>query len=429
MNVTWKELERFLISSTANRLRILGLFGLVLLMLGTGTGYVEEEVNEENESASPRDIRPRARDIGLAPGILTPGPLNAITDVEGVMVGQVTLIEGETVRTGVTAIVPHNGNLFQEKVPAAIYCGNAFGKLVGSTQVQELGVIETPIVLTNTLSVWEAANAVVTHMLAIPENADVVSINPVIGETNDSHLNDIRGRHVKEEHVLEAIRSAEAGPVEEGCVGAGTGTICAGFKGGIGTSSRRLPESLGGNTVGVLVQANFGSGVLQMDGLPVGLELGRYYLRNVLEHSSQEGEVSEGSIMMVVATDAPLSTHGLERLARRAMMGLARTGSSGTQGSGDYVIAFSTAPELRSAYKSKSLTEGGPLLRMGALSPLCQAVIEATEESIYNALLKAVTMTGKGGFTAEALPLDRLLEVGRKYNRLHPPRSAAKTER
>ena len=366
--------------------------------------------------------RPRARDIGIAPGVLSPGPWNAITDVDGVRVGQVTLIEGESIRTGVTVVLAHAGNLFQEKVPAAIYVGNAFGKLVGSTQVEELGFIETPIVLTNTLSVWEAANAVVTYTLSLPGNEDVRSVNPVVGETNDGYLNDIRGRHVKEAHVLAAIRGAEDGPVEEGSVGAGTGTICFGFKGGIGTSSRRLPDSLGGYTVGVLVQSNFG-GILQMDGLPVGEELGRFYLRDHVEGPTDGPDSPDGSIMMVIATDAPLGTHGLKRSARRAMLGLGRTGSPSTHGSGDFVIAFSTASALRSVYRSESLTEGAPVLRGDALSPLFEAVVEATEESIYNSLLKATTVTGQEGRTIEALPIDRLLEIGKKYKRLHAPLS------
>jgi D-aminopeptidase len=361
--------------------------------------------------------RPRARDIGLAPGVLRPGPLNAITDVEGVLVGQVTIWEGENVRTGVTAILPHSGNLFQEKVPGAIHLGNAFGKLVGYTQVSELGFIETPIVLTNTLSVWEAADAVVTHLLAHPENAEVLSMNPVIGETNDGYLNDIRGRHVEERHVLEALRGARGGPVAEGVVGAGTGTVAFGWKGGIGTSSRLLPESLGGYTVGVLVQSNYG-GVLSMDGLPVGVELGRYYLKDEVD-----GKDADGSIMMVVATDAPVGAFGLARIAKRAMLGLSRTGATSSNGSGDYVIAFSTARELRSAFESSARTEGAPVLRNDDLSPLFQAAIEATEEAVYNSMLKAVDVVGRDGNRVEALPLDRLLEIGKKYNRLHPPAS------
>jgi D-aminopeptidase len=359
--------------------------------------------------------RPRARDIGIAPGVLKTGPLNAITDVEGVLVGQVTIWEGESVRTGVTAILPHGGNLFQEKVPGAIHLGNAFGKLVGYTQVQELGFIESPIVLTNTLSVWESANAVVSHLLALPGNEEVRSINPVIGETNDGYLNDIRGRHVEERHVLEALRSARGGPVAEGVVGAGTGTVAFGWKGGIGTSSRLLPASLGGYTVGVLVQSNYG-GVLSMDGLPVGVELGRYYLKDEVS-----GLEADGSIMMVVATDAPIAAFGLARVAKRAMLGLSRTGATSSNGSGDYVIAFSTARALRSAFESGAKTEGGDVLRNDDLSPIFQAAIEATEEAVYNSMLKAVDVTGHQGHRIEALPLDRLLEIGKKYNRLHPP--------
>jgi len=382
---------------------------LALTLLG-GISMGTETVAQPDASS-----RPRARDVGLAPGVLKTGPLNAITDVEGVLVGQVTIWEGENVRTGVTAILPHAGNLFQEKVPGAIHLGNAFGKLVGYTQVQELGFIESPIVLTNTLSVWEAADAVVTHLLALPGNGEVRSINPVIGETNDGYLNDIRGRHVEERHVLEALRGARGGPVAEGVVGAGTGTVAFGWKGGIGTSSRLLPESLGGYTLGVLVQSNYG-GVLSMDGLPVGVELGRHYLKDEVS-----GPEADGSIMMVVATDAPVGAFGLARLARRAMLGLSRTGATSSNGSGDYVIAFSTARELRSAFESSASTEGGPVLRNDDLSPLFQAAIEATEEAVYNSMLKAVGVSGRDGNRIEALPLDRLLEIGKKYNRLHPP--------
>jgi D-aminopeptidase len=384
---------------------------LALTVLG-GISMSTEALAQPDASS-----RPRARDIGVAPGVLKTGPLNAITDVSGVLVGQVTIWEGENVRTGVTAILPHDGNLFQEKVPGAIYLGNAFGKLVGYTQVQELGFIETPIVLTNTLSVWEAADAVVTHLLALPGNQEVRSINPVIGETNDGYLNDIRGRHVAERHVLEAIRGAKGGRVAEGVVGAGTGTVAFGWKGGIGTSSRLLPETLGGYTVGVLVQSNYG-GVLSMDGIPVGVELGRYFLKDEIESKD-----ADGSIMMVVATDAPVGAFGLARIAKRAMLGLSRTGATSSNGSGDYVIAFSTARELRSAFESSASTEGAPVLRNDDLSPLFQAAIEATEEAVYNSMLKAVTVVGRDGNRVEALPLDRLLEVGKKFNRLHPPAS------
>ncbi len=371
------------------------------------------------------DARPRARDIGLAPGVLDPGPQNAITDVPGVQVGQVTITEGDHIRTGVTAILPHAGNIFQDKVPGAIHIGNAFGKLVGSTQVVELGTIETPIVLTNTLSVWDAARAVVTHVLGLPGNENVGSVNPLVGETNDGYLNDIRGLHVKESHVLEAIRSASSGPVAEGAVGAGTGTSAFGWKGGIGTSSRRLPESLGGYTVGTLVQSNYG-GILIMDGIPVGEELDRYYLRDQLRGADDAAggdsqDNPDGSIMMVVATDAPIRSLGLTRLARRVMLGLARTGATSSHGSGDFVIAFSSAESLRSSFGSDSPTEDGGVLRGDRLSPLFQAAIEATEEAVYNSMLKATTVTGRNGNTREAISVEDLLEVGRKYNRLHPP--------
>ena len=371
------------------------------------------------------DSRPRARDIGLSPGVLDPGPENAITDVPGVLVGQVTLVEGDHIRTGVTAILPHGGNIFQDKVPGAVHVGNAFGKLAGSTQVVELGTIETPIVLTNTLSVWDAGRAVVTYVLGVPGNEEVRSVNPLVGETNDGYLNDIRGRHVGEAHVLEAIRSASSGPVAEGAVGAGTGTSAFGWKGGIGTSSRRLPASLGGYTVGVLVQSNYG-GVLTMDGIPVGEELDRYYLRDQLRGAADDGgrdsqDNPDGSIMMVAATDAPIRSAGLTRLARRVMLGLARTGATSSHGSGDFVIAFSAAESLRTPFVTDSPTDDGGVLRGERLSPLFQAAIEATEEAVYNSLLQATTVTGRNGNTREALSIEDLLEVGRKYNRLHAP--------
>lgn len=355
--------------------------------------------------------RPRARDIGLAPGVLTPGELNAITDVDGVLVGQVTIWEGDHIRTGVTTILPHGGNIFQEKVPSAMYLGNAFGKLIGYTQVRELGFLESPIVLTGTLAVWNAANAVVTHLMALPGNEDIDSFNPVVGETNDGDLNDLRGRHVQEAHVLESIRIASGGPVQEGVVGAGTGTTAFGWKGGIGTSSRKLPEHLGGHTVGVLVQSNYG-GVLQMDGLPIGEELGYYYLKDGVDSNKS----ADGSIMMVIATDAPVRAEGLHRIAKRAILGLARTGATSSNGSGDYVIAFSTAPELRSDHDSDELTEGAAVMRNDKLSPLFQATIEATEEAVYNSMLKAVDVVGFNGTLRVALPLDRITEIMKKYN-------------
>lgn len=342
--------------------------------------------------------RPRARELGIAPGVLPPGPWNAITDVAGVRVGQVTLITGTEVRTGVTAIVPYEGNLFRKKVPAAIHVANGFGKLIGSTQLEELGELETPILLTNTLSVWEAANALVEYTLAQPGNEDVRSVNPLVGETNDGFLNDIRGRHLGREHFLDAIARARSGPLEEGNVGAGTGTVAFGLKGGIGTSSRKLPSKLGGQTIGVLVQTNFG-GILTIDGVPVGKELGQYYLREEL--SGPQG----GSCMIVVATDAPIDARQLRRLARRATVGLARTGWSAQHGSGDYVIAFTVADK------------SAALLPDEALSRLFQAVAEATEEAVYNSLLRATTIRGREGHEVQAIDIERLREILKKYGR------------
>src|SRR5437762_7431963 len=302
------------------------------------------------EAAPQEKSRPRAREAGVIVGVLQPGALNAITDVGGVAVGNTTLIRGGNVRTGVTAILPHNGNLFREKVPGAVFIGNAFGKLAGSTQVNELGEIETPILLTSTLNVPRVADALIDYLLALPGNEDVQSINPLVAETNDGYLNDIRGRHVGREEVFAAIKNARGGPVEEGGVGAGTGTVAFGFKGGIGTSSRKLPDKLGGYTVGVLVQTNFG-GVLTINGAPVGRELGKYYLKEELSGSTLRdagrASTADGSVIIVIATDAPLDARNLKRIAARAMMGLARTGAAGTNGSGDYAIAFATAADLR----------------------------------------------------------------------------------
>ncbi len=360
------------------------------------------------------ETRPRAREIGISVGILPPGALNAITDVEGVKVGHTTLVKGDDVRTGVTAVVPHGGNLFQEKVPAAIVVGNGFGKLMGSTQVRELGEIETPIVLTGTLNVPRVADALISWILALPDNESVRSVNPVVGETNDGRLNDIRGRHVGEEHVFAALRSAKAGPVEEGSVGAGTGTIAFGFKGGIGTSSRVVPESVGGYTVGVLVQTNFG-GILTIGGAPVGRELGRYYLSEQVEKqaATDTRDRGDGSIIIVVATDAPLDARNLERLASRALSGLARAGSAMTNGSGDYVIAFSAGPEVRIRQGAPVRTV--PVLANDAMSPLFLAVAEATEEAIYNSLFRATTVEGKGGMVVEALPISETKMILEKY--------------
>src|SRR3989442_1227303 len=368
--------------------------------------------------------RPRAREAGVIVGVLQPGPLNAITDVGGVSVGNTTLILGDNVRTGVTAILAHNGNLFREKVPGAVFIGNAFGKLAGSTQVNELGEIETPIMLTSTLNVPRVADALIDYMLALPGNEDVQSINPLVGETNDGYLNDIRGRHVGREEVFAAIKNGHSGPVEEGAVGAGTGTVAFGFKGGIGTSSRKLPASLGGYTVGVLVQTNFG-GVLTINGAPVGRELGKYYLKEELESNKTRGRNhnaddnrADGSVIIVIATDAPVDARNLRRMAARAMMGLARTGAAGANGSGDYAIAFSTASDVRIITARDQV---GPrsqkVLSNDALSPLFLAVIESTEEAIFNSLFRAITTTGRG-HTVEALPIDRTLEILRKHGAL-----------
>lgn len=344
----------------------------------------------------------RLRDHGVEIGVLKPGALNAITDVPGAQVGHSTLIKGDNVRTGVTAILPHSGNIFQEKVPAAIYVGNGFGKLAGYTQVKELGNLETPIILTNTLSVPTAMNAVIGYTLNQPENEDVRSVNAVVGETNDGYLNDIRGRHVTEEHVLEAIENAKSGPVTEGNIGAGTGTICFGFKGGIGTSSRVLPKKLGGYTVGVLVQTNFG-GVLQVAGVEVDKQLDRY--SDALKYSA------DGSCMMVVLTDAPLDSRNLERLAKRAMLGLSRTGGIASNGSGDYVVAVSTAKACRIPYQSENPTQTVTTLRNNAMTPLFLATIEATEEAILNSLFAGETMIGWDGHKIEAIPKEQVLKM------------------
>jgi D-aminopeptidase len=338
-------------------------------------------------------VRPRARDLGIKVGVLPTGSLNAITDVAGVAVGHITLVIGDDVRTGVTAILPHPRNLFREKVTGAVFVGNAFGKLAGSTQVEELGEIETPILLTSTLNVWRVADALVDYMLALPGNESVQSINPLVGETNDGFLNDIRSRHVGRDEVFAAIHNAKTGPVEEGAVGAGTGTVAFGFKGGIGSSSRKLPANLGGYTLGVLVQTNFG-GILNIAGAPVGQELGRYYLHDELD-------TGKGSVMVVVATDAPVDARNLKRLAARTMLGLGRTGAAGNNGSGDYAIAFSTS------YSASFVTND-------AMSPLFLAAIEATEEAVYNSLFRATSTTGHG-HTVEALPIDKTLEILRRH--------------
>ena len=359
--------------------------------------------NAANAQTPPRV---RAREMGVAPGIFAPGARNSITDVSGVLVGQVTVIEGDSVRTGVTAILPHGGNLYRERVPAALHVGNGFGKLLGATQLRELGELETPILLTCTLCVWKAADYAVEWLLARPGMEQVRSINMVVGETNDGQLNAIRARPIRAEHVRRALETAGV-DVEEGSVGAGAGTVAFGWKGGIGSSSRVLPQSLGGWTAGVLVQTNFG-GILQVLGAPVGRELGRYsFQRNV---SPERGD---GSIMIVIATDAPVSDRNLERLAARAMLGLARTGSFAGNGSGDYALAFSTSAQVRRAFDARQLTTQE--LANEEMSGLFEAVVEATEEAIYNSLFKATTVTGNGR-TVEALPLDRVREVLDRYS-------------
>jgi D-aminopeptidase len=367
--------------------------------------------------------RVRARDIGLRIGVLPTGSQNAITDVAGVRVGHTTIRKGEDIRTGVTAIVPHPGNLFQEKVAGAVFVGNGFGKLVGSTQVNELGEIETPIILTSTLSVPKTADFLLDYMLAIPGNETVQSVNALVAETNDGFLNEIRGRHISRDDVFNALRNAKDGPVDEGSVGAGTGTVAFGWKGGIGTSSRKLPSSLGGYTLGILVQTNFG-GVLSIDGAPIGIELGNYYLKNIAgiqnpetddpRSAIRDPQSPDGSIIIVIATDAPLDHRQLNRLAARSMSGLARTGSSMTNGSGDYAIAFSTANKIVASEKVRRIE----VLGNDSMSPLFQAVIEATEEAIYNSMFKATNVTGKEKRTVEALPIDRVKELLRKYGKI-----------
>lgn len=377
---------------------ILKISWFIILIISSLTGYAQ--IN-------------RARDYGIVTGVLKPGLNNAITDVAGVKVGHVTLIEGENIRTGVTAIIPHGGNIFLNKVPAAIYIGNGFGKLTGYSQVEELGNLETPIILTNTLNVPVASNALITYILSLEGNENVQSVNTVVGETNDGWLNDIRKRSVKEENVLSAIINAKDGRVDEGNVGAGTGTMCFGFKGGIGTASRVLPQSLGGYTVGVLAQTNFG-GVLEIAGVPVGKELGKYSFKEQIE---KEGD---GSCMIVVMTDAPVGAFTLKRIAKRAIMGLAKTGGIASNGSGDYVIAVSTAAGLRISSSSESKFYETKTLRDDYLSPLFLATIEATEEAIINSLFAATAMSGRDGHKAESIPLQDVIDIMKKYNRITP---------
>jgi D-aminopeptidase len=367
------------------------------MVVGMMSGQAQAQV------APPADVRPRARDLGIAPGVLRSGLLNAITDVGGVRVGQVTLVEGTSVRTGVTAILPHGGNLFQDKVPAGFAVGNGFGKFAGATQVDELGEVETPIVLTNTLSVAEGIAGIVEWTLQAPGNEEVRSVNAVVGETNDGFLNDIRARRVTKADVLTAIRAASPGPVAEGCVGADTHAF--GWKGGIGTSSRILPKSMGGYVVGVLVQTNYG-GILKIAGAPVGQVLGRYYLKGV-EAAYRSG----GSVIVVIATDAPLSDRNLRRLARRAFIGIGNTGSSMGNDSGDYALAFSTAEAARRTPARRREVAVIEDLPNEKISPLFQAVAEATEEAVYNAMLQATSMTGRDGHRLDAIPLGELREI------------------
>ena len=344
------------------------------------------------------------RQWGFPTGIFETGQYNAITDVPGVAVGHVTLIEGDSVRTGVTAIVPHQGNIFRQKVPAAIYVGNGFGKLAGVTQVRELGNIETPVILTNTLSVAAGLEGVIRWTLMQPGNENEKSVNAVVGETNDGRLNDIRGMHITPQMVIDAINEAHGGPVEQGCVGAGTGTICFGFKGGIGTSSRVLPESLGGYTIGVLVQTNYG-GILEIDGVQVGQRLHKH---DFINHVRKNDNV-DGSCMMVVITDAPLDSRNLERVAKRAMMGMAKTGGIASNGSGDYVIALSVAPDNLIDSRAKTITS--TVLANSEMSSIFAATIEATAEALWNSLFMADSMTGKDGYHVDALPVEQVLEM------------------
>ena len=394
------------------------------LMHRFGAAFAVAVLSLSAATVSAQDARVRARDLGIAPGIFAAGEHNAITDVEGVRVGHATVREGDTIRTGVTAILPHVGNAYLSRVPAAIHVGNGFGKLAGSTQVAELGELETPILLTCTLCVWKAADAMAEWMLRQPGMEKVQSINPVVGETNDGGLNDIRARPITAAHVRQALEGAQGGAVAEGSVGAGTGTVAFGWKGGIGTSSRKLPASLGGWTVGVLVQSNYG-GVLQMGGVPVGRELGQYAFKNAVSATAVPGrgelarwtrdpadDRGDGSVIVVIATDAPLSDRNLRRLASRAMMGLGRTGSSASNGSGDYAIAFSTANDVRRTFGAERLqtTE----LANDQTSALFQGSVDAVEEAVYNSLLMATTESGNGQ-TVQALPLDKLRPLLRKY--------------
>ena len=405
--------DYMVIFAKAAALRILAA-SLLILSVASEPARAQSGRSAEPAARQPSvQGRARARALGVAPGVFRTGANNAITDVRGVAVGHATVVEGDSVRTGVTAILPHRGNAYRDRVPAALHVGNGFGKLLGVTQLRELGELESPILLTCTLCVWKAADALAAWMLEQEGMQSVRSLNVVVGETNDGGLNAIRSRPIRPEHVRAAIASASDGPVAEGSVGAGTGTVAFGWKGGIGTSSRVLPSGLGGWTVGVLVQSNFG-GILQVLGAPVGRELGRHAFRGEVE-----GDVGDGSIMIIVATDAPLSDRNLERLASRAIMGLSRTGSSASNGSGDYVIAFSTSDSVRRAVGAARLTTTE--LGNDAMSGLFQAVVEATEEAIYNSLFMATSATANGR-TVDAIDLARVSEVLRKYGIAPAPR-------
>ena len=378
--------------------RIFNFFALYLIAVGT--------VAQENETPK------RTRDYGITIGVLPTGKLNAITDVDGVQVGQVTLTQGDSIHTGVTAILPHSGNIFQQKVPAGLFIGNGFGKMSGISQIKELGNLETPIILTNTLNVGTAVQAVIKHTLSQPGNETIQSVNAVVGETNDATLNDIRGCHVNEQDVLDAIQCAKPGIVAEGNVGAGTGTVCFGFKGGIGTASRKLPENLGGYTVGVIVQSNYG-GVLQVNGVPIGKELQQFSFSNSLLNNV------DGSCMVIIATDAPLSDRNLERLAARSFLGLGKTGGIASNGSGEYFLAFSTHKSVRIPHQPTSTILDQKTLHNDELSSLFMAVIEATEEAVINSLFAAKTVKGYQK-TIPSLPLDEVLPLLEKYNALTP---------
>lgn len=395
-------------------MKSLSLF--ILSVLFTTTIY--PDVNAQD--------RQRIRDLGIQTGILTTGEWNSITDVEGVLVGHKTLIEGDDIRTGVTAILPHSGNLFRDRVPAAVYVGNGFGKALGFTQVQELGELETPIALTNTLSIFDVASAVSDYITGLEGNESVRSVNPVVGETNDGWLNNIRRKVISRQDVFDAIETAVTGPVDEGNVGAGTGTRALGFKAGIGTSSRVTPENQGGYTVGVLVQSNFG-GILTVNGAPVGVELGNHYLSNLTDSAEMENNSYaavqkeydydvDGSVMIVVATDAPITSRNLERLAKRAFLAVARVGGFASNGSGDYVIAFSTHSDVRMPVDDRGTKFVNVELKNSEMTPLFLAAVEATEEAILNSLFMANTMSGDSGRTMEAIPLEETIEILRRYN-------------